>query len=106
MQQIIDFVVINRNSLMGLGVGVWVCRRFSNNMTELEKNTQEKKLFDPLKAKAQIQVYKDIYNLEDEGEKGGDGSGKLRIMQSAQGEDLKQISQFFDKKSKEKSPDE
>jgi hypothetical protein len=35
-------------------VGIWVSRKISGNMRELEKNTQEKKLFDPLKAKAQI----------------------------------------------------
>ena len=65
-RKIFDFVLVNRNSLLGFSVGFYFCRRFSNNMVELEKNTQEKKLFDPLKAKAQIQVYKDIYNLDDQ----------------------------------------
>ena len=57
--------MINKSSLIGLGIGGGICYRFSSNMTELEKNTQEKKLFDPQKAKMQIQVYKDIYKLED-----------------------------------------
>ena len=37
----------------------------SNNMEELERNTQDKKLFDPVKAKAQIEVYKEIYRMEE-----------------------------------------
>ena len=37
----------------------------TNNMEELERNTQDKKLFDPVKAKAQIEVYKEIYKLEE-----------------------------------------
>lgn len=63
-------------------------------MGELEKNTQEKKLFDPLKAKAQIQVYKEIYNFEGEGQK---EDGSLRILKSANEADMKNISKFFDK---------
>ena len=40
-------------------------------MSDLERNTQDKKLFDPLKAKAQIEVYKEIYNIgENETEEG------------------------------------
>ncbi len=44
-------------------VGFYISRRFSRNIKELEENTQNKKLFDPLKAKAQIEVYKEIYNI-------------------------------------------
>ena len=40
-------------------------RRMTTNIEELEKNTSEKKLFDPMKAKAQIEVYKEIYKLEE-----------------------------------------
>ena len=47
-----DFLVINKYSIVGLGACFWVTQRFNKNMKELEKNTQEKKLFDPLKAKA------------------------------------------------------
>ena len=46
--------MVNKSSLIGLGIGGAICHRFSSNMTELEKNTQEKKLFDPQKAKMQI----------------------------------------------------
>jgi hypothetical protein len=70
-------------------------------MVDLEKNTQEKKLFDPLKAKAQIQVYKEIYNLDSENH---DDKG-LRILKSASEEDMKSINKFFeqgDVKQKEK----
>ena len=38
----------------------------TGNMEELEQNTQDKKLFDPVKAKAQIEVYKEIYRMEEE----------------------------------------
>ena len=40
-------------------------------MKELEKNTQEHKVFDPVKAKAQIDVYKEIYNLMDKEDSSG-----------------------------------
>ena len=59
--------MLNRNSLVGMGMFIFIYRRFASNITNLEKNTQEKKLFDPIKAKAQIQVYKDIYSLDEAG---------------------------------------
>ena len=76
--------------------GIWVSRRVNKNMAQLEQNTQEKKLFDPLKAKAQIQVYKDIYNFDSDDKNKEDGG--LRILKSASNEDLKNINQYFDKK--------
>jgi hypothetical protein len=54
-------------------------------MSDLEINTQEKKLFDPLKAKAQIQVYKEIYNFDDKSKE----EGSLRILKSASDADMK-----------------
>ena len=39
--------------------------RMTKNVEELERNTVEKKLFDPVKAKAQMEVYKEIYRLEE-----------------------------------------
>ena len=50
--QFVDFCVVNKYSLLGLGACYFVTRRFNRNMAELEKNTQEKKLYDPIKAKA------------------------------------------------------
>ena len=44
--------MLNKVSIAGLGVSFWFAKRMSSNMDELEKNTREKKLFDPLKAKA------------------------------------------------------
>ena len=38
----------------------------NKNMEDLERNTVEKKLFDPVKAKAQMEVYKEIYRLEEQ----------------------------------------
>ena len=64
--KLLDFVLVHKYSLFGLGVGCAMSYRVSSNMRELEKNTMEKKLFDPTKAKAQIEVYKEIYNLESE----------------------------------------
>ena len=55
-------------------------KRFSNNMDELEKNTQEKKLYDPIKARAQIQIYKDIYNLDADKANQIEQDGSLRIL--------------------------
>ena len=40
--------------------------RMNKNVEELERNTVEKKLFDPMKAKAQMEVYKEIYRLEEQ----------------------------------------
>lgn len=71
-------------------------------MAELEKNTQEKKLFDPLKAKAQIQVYKEIYNFdkdEDGNPTKGAEDGALRILKSASDKDINDINMFFQAKN-------
>ena len=95
----VDFMVINKYSILGLGACWWVTRRFNNNMKELEKNTQEKKLYDPIKAKAQIQVYREIYNFEG-ADKGDDGA--LKILQSASDDDKETIKQYFNKNSKGK----
>ena len=64
----IDFVAIHKASLIGLVGCYFVVKRFSHNMDELERNTMQKKLFDPVKARAQVQVYKEIYNLENQGD--------------------------------------
>ena len=65
-------------------------RRMSQNIEELEKNAAQKKLFDPIKAKAQMEVYKEIYRLEEqenlsEEEKKDirNRDGALRILQTA-----------------------
>ena len=46
--------------------GYWMSRRMTTNIEDLEKNAAEKKLFDPVKAKAQMEVYKEIYRLEEQ----------------------------------------
>lgn len=69
LYRFVDVVMMNKASIVGLGLCFYMGRRFTTNIQELEKNTQEKKLFDPLKAKAQIEVYKEIYNIGD-GENG------------------------------------
>ena len=65
-------------------------KRMSNNIEELERNTQDKKLFDPIKAKAQIEVYKEIYRIEENESLPEDQrvdirkqDGALRILQTA-----------------------
>ena len=67
----------------------------SNNMEELERNTQDKKLFDPVKAKAQIEVYKEIYRMEENESLPEDQridmrkqDGALRILQTASQNDI------------------
>ena len=80
-------MAINKASLAGLTVCLYFGTRISRNMANLEKNTQEKKLFDPLKAKAQVQVYKQIYNIEDQQER----DAELRIMKSASEKDKEDI---------------
>ena len=91
-----DFVVLHKSSIAGFGLCIWVSRRFNSNMKELEQNTQEKKLFDPLKAKAQIQVYKEIYNFDD---KSQNEDGALRILKSADEKDLESINNYFQKQN-------
>ena len=75
-------------------------------MEELERNTQDKKLFDPIKAKAQIEVYKEIYRMEENEALPEDQrvdlrkqDGALRILQTASQNDVEQINEFFAKKS-------
>ena len=79
--------------------------RMSKNITELEQNTAEKKLFDPMKAKAQMEVYKEIYKLEEQEnlteEQKRDirnKDGALKILQTASESDVTKINQFFEKR--------
>lgn len=51
-------------------------------------------MFDPLKAKAQVQVYKEIYNIKDDNKV---SDAELRILKNASKEDLKDIDAFFKK---------
>ena len=80
-------------------------RRMTNNIEDLERNAAEKKLFDPVKAKAQMEVYKEIYRLEEqEGlteEQKKDirnRDGALKILQTASDQDVSKINEFFEKK--------
>ena len=57
--------------------------------------TQDKKLFDPIKAKAQIEVYKEIYRMEEQENLPEDQrkdvrkqDGALRILQTASENDV------------------
>ena len=81
-----------------------MCRRLTNNMQELEKNAADKKLFDPLKAKAQLEVYKEIYRLEemenlpeDQKKAMRQEDGALKILKTASENDMDKINQFFEK---------
>ena len=47
-------------------LGYGISTRMTQNIEELERNTVDKKLFDPTKAKAQMEVYKEIYRLEEQ----------------------------------------
>ena len=80
----------------------------TSNMEELERNTQEKQLFDPIKAKAQIDVYKEIYRLEEfealpEEERNQamqdvrNKDGALKILKTASDNDVAKIKKFFEK---------
>ena len=103
-----EFVYEYRKSFIGLAACYWMSSRMSKNMEDLEKNTVEKKLFDPVKARAQMEVYKEIYRLE------GDESlteeqrkdirnrdGALKILQSASSNDVDSINDFFNRKEGE-----
>lgn len=50
--KLFDVAMMNKVSILGLGLCIYMGRRFTRNIRELEQNTAEKKLFDPLKAKA------------------------------------------------------
>ena len=80
-------------------------RRMTKNIEDLEKNAAEKKLFDPVKAKAQMEVYKEIYRLEEQEGLSEDQKkdirnrdGALKILQTASEQDVSKINQFFEKK--------
>ena len=77
----------------------------SSNIDELEKNAAQKKLFDPIKAKAQMEVYKEIYKLEEQEDLTEEQKkdirnqdGALRILQTASDTDVTKINKFFEKK--------
>jgi hypothetical protein len=53
------------------------------------------KLFDPVKAKAQVQVYKEIYNIEDDDKEGQREDVGLKILEAASSKDKEQIKKFF-----------
>ena len=104
----LDFVLVHKYSLFGLGIGCAMSYRVSSNMRELERNTMEKKLFDPTKAKAQIEVYKEIYKLESEEGLSDEQKkeirkkdGALRILQTASENDIDKINSYFEKKGGE-----
>ena len=59
-------------------------------------------MFDPLKAKAQIQVYKEIYNFDSDDKE----DGALRILKSASDADMKNINKFFEKGAADKKEDQ
>ena len=61
-----EWCVAYRRHLFGVGLCVAMSTRMNNNIVELERNTAEHKLFDPVKAKAQMDVYKEIYKLEED----------------------------------------
>ena len=57
----------------------------------------EKKLYDPVKARAQIQVYKEIYNLGDGNNASAEEEdGSLRILKSASEDDKEAIKKYFE----------
>ena len=66
LQEMAAFTYNYRASIVGLGFCYGISRRMTNNVQELERNASEKKLFDPIKAKAQMEVYKEIYRLEEQ----------------------------------------
>ena len=47
-----EWCVAYRRHLLGVGLCVAMSTRMNNNIVELERNTAEHKLFDPVKAKA------------------------------------------------------
>ena len=61
-----EWCIAYRKTLIGAGLCVAMAHRMNRNIEELERNTAEKKLFDPIKAKAQMEVYKEIYRLEEQ----------------------------------------
>lgn len=101
-----DTIWINKGTCLGLVGCYYLSKRMNANMEELERNTQDKKLFDPVKAKAQIEVYKEIYRMEenenlpeDQRQDVRKQDGALRILQTASENDVDQIKTFFAKKS-------
>eukprot|EP00347_Sterkiella_histriomuscorum_P019808 403340221 len=98
-RKMVDTVLLNKTSFVGVALCVYMSRRVNRNMQELEQNTQDKKLFDPLKAKAQIEVYKEIYNIGDDNsqESKDKKDNVLKILQSASENDMEKINKFFEK---------
>lgn len=69
-------------------------------MNDLENSTREYKVFDPRKAKAQIDVYKEIYSIMDKEDEGKFLSQwylgeQLKLLSSASQNDKKLIAEYF-----------
>ena len=97
-----DHLWMRRNSYFGLMVGSYLSYRMARNQDQLEEHSRANKLFDPVKAKAQVQVYKEIYNIEDDSLKPEQDVG-LKILEAASKEDKEEIRRFFERKGEEKS---
>mmetsp|Transcript_27124 Transcript_27124/g.33695 ORF Transcript_27124/g.33695 Transcript_27124/m.33695 type:complete len:97 (-) Transcript_27124:328-618(-) len=89
-QAMVAFAYNYRTTIIGFAGCYFMSRRMTLNIEDLEKNAAEKKLFDPVKAKAQMEVYKEIYRLEEQEGLSEDQKkdirnrdGALKILQTA-----------------------
>ena len=55
---------------LGVGILLYLTVKMNRNVNDLENSTREYKVFDPRKAKAQIDVYKEIYSIMDKEDEG------------------------------------
>lgn len=95
-----DKIMLNRSSIIGAGILSYFGYKLSKSMTELEENSAKHKIFDPVKAKAQIEVYKELYNvLEEEQE---EEQRKLSLTKDLSETEKEKIQEYFKRDVDEK----
>ena len=86
-----DTILANKASIFGLGVGVFLWVKMSRSFGQLNSDENVKRMYDPVKARAQIEVYKEVYNM------GSKEDNAVKILECAEKADRDKMEAFFEK---------
>ena len=64
-----DYLILRHRSFVGLGITIYLLQRYNRNFGKMEKEVTRHGYYDPRKAEAQIQLFKDIYLQQQEDER-------------------------------------
>ena len=90
-----DFVVLKRKPIMGFFLTIYLMRRYSSNFGGMEKEVTKHGYYDPRKAEAQIQLFKDIYLK---------GDKEAKVLQT-EGPSKKNLETFLQKHETKSEPE-